>query len=234
MSQVCYRSRDLIIYDDVLSPADFASLFNYLNSVEYQSVHRDGWRKVWRLHDGNPLTSNAGWYYLDVSARRPGERIFPTDTPVDAVVRWIAGKVREIEPIVGAPTAGWCRFSFAPWLYPPGSGLSLHRDGEKYSGAFTYFAHRRWSPYWGGHLLVLDPETAQQSMGAGEQSHFFLGDDEETVRALAPGVGLAVFAKPNRMVFLSPNAQHMVTRVDSNAGQVARVSLAGFFHKDMS
>ena len=42
---------------------------------------------------------------------------------------------------------------------------------------------------------------------------------------------MTLFAKPNRIVFLSPDAQHMLMRVDVNAGTSSRLSVAGFFHK---
>jgi hypothetical protein len=81
------------------------------------------------------------------------------------------------------------------------------------------------------HLLVLDPQTAQRNTAMQELSPPFLGDEEETARAFSPGLAVTVLAKPNRIVFLSPNAQHMMTRVDVNAGTSPRLSVSGFFHK---
>jgi hypothetical protein len=233
VSQERYRSGYLVVYDDVLSPSDFDRLFRYLNSAQYQSVHANGWRRVWRLHDGNPLTSSASWYYPTPPARPQQGKIFPTQTPVDAVIAWIVENLPELQSLIGRPSVEWSRFSIAPWIYPPGTGLSLHRDGGPYSGAFTFFVHRRWDLHWGGHLLVLDPQTAQRDPATGELSPPFLDDEEETARVFDPGMALTVFAKPNRIVFMSPNAQHMVTRVDVNAGQMARVSVGGFFLKSL-
>ena len=122
-----------------------------------------GWRKVWRLHDGNPLTSRASWYYSTPPAQQSQEKVFPTQTPVDALIAWIDANLPELEAVVGKPGKDWSRLSFAPWVYPPGSGLSLHRDGYKYSGAFTFFAHLEWGLHWGGHLVVLDAQTAQRT-----------------------------------------------------------------------
>ena len=232
MSRLCFQSRDVVVYDDVLSPQDYTKLFRHLNSAEYRSVHHEGWRKVWRLHDGNPLRSGVAWYYPVPPSPPSNEKIFPTQTPIDAIVAWIADKLPEIQAVVGTASVQWSRFSFAPWVYPTGSGLSLHRDGNKYSGAFTYFAHRKWGLHWGGHLLVLDPLTAQRAVDGGEQFPF-LSDEDETARVFNPGLALTVLAKPNRIVFLSPDAQHALTRVDMNAGQEPRLSVAGFFHKDM-
>jgi Rps23 Pro-64 3,4-dihydroxylase Tpa1-like proline 4-hydroxylase len=77
--------------------------------------------------------------------------------------------------------------------------------------------------------MVLDPRTTRR--GPGELSPAFLTDDQETQRAFDPGLAQTVLPKPNRIVFISPTAQHLLTRVDVNAGQTARLSVAGFFHK---
>jgi Rps23 Pro-64 3,4-dihydroxylase Tpa1-like proline 4-hydroxylase len=42
-----------------------------------------------------------------------------------------------------------------------------------------------------------------------------------------------IFPKPNRIAFLSPRAMHLLTRIDTNAGQQARISVAGFFHRNV-
>jgi hypothetical protein len=59
----------------------------------------------------------------------------------------------------------------------------------------------------------------------------FLDDRQESLRVFDPGFALTIFPKPNRIAFLSPTALHLLTRVDTNAGQVARLSVAGFFHR---
>jgi hypothetical protein len=231
MSRITHTSVNVVVYDDVLSPGDFAALFAHLNSLEYQSVHARSWRKVWRLHDGDPLTSKAVWLYPEPPDDKTDEPKYPTGTPIDPLVAWIAARAPEVEHLIGRGGADWRRLSAAPWVYPPGSGLSLHQDGVLYTGAFTFFAHREWRIHWGGQLLVLDPVTAPGGSPPSALMPPFLGDDQESERALSPGLALAVFAKPNRIVFLGPTAQHLMTRVDPNAGQHPRVSVAGFFHK---
>jgi hypothetical protein len=228
----CHESPYVTVYDDVLSPADFAGLFGHINSLRYRSVHDAGWRKVWRLHDGNPLTSETSWYCAD----RPEKAVkgaFPTGTPLDALISWVVEKLPTIEPVVGKGGLDWQRLSIAPWIYPCGSGLSLHRDGDRYTGAFTYYAHPYWELHWGGHLIALDPRTSLPGQEKPELSPPFLNFHVESERAFNPGLGLTIFAKPNRIVFMAPDVQHVVTRVDVNAGQSARVSVAGFFHKNV-
>ena len=63
MIEPSYRADDIVVYDDVL-PVDACSLlFRHLNGLDYVPVHRAGWRKVWRLHDGEPLRGRTAWYH---------------------------------------------------------------------------------------------------------------------------------------------------------------------------
>jgi len=231
MSKPAYSSEDVLVYDDVLPDDAFARLYRHLGSLNYTSVHRDGWRKVWRLHDGNPLRGRTVWY-------RPGEQppttnFFPTGSPVDDLIAWIAEREDDIAAVVGTASADWTRLSFTPWIYPVGSGLSMHRDGTTYSGAFTYFAHHEWRLHWGGQLLVLDPRTQPQVASAARSAPVAFDDRQESLRAFDPGFALTIFPKPNRIAFLSPRALHLLTRVDTNAGQQSRISVAGFFHRNV-
>ncbi|GAA2043922.1 2OG-Fe(II) oxygenase [Catenulispora yoronensis] len=230
MTEASFRNEDVAVYDDVLPADRFQALLRHLNAMSYTSVHASEWRKVWRLHDGNPLTSRAFWYHApDVAASEAPA--YPTGTPIDDLTDWITGHAGEVEDIIGTPP-GWDRLSLAPWIYPPGSGLSLHQDGNLYTGAFTYFAHPDWRLHWGGQLMVLDRRT--QARGVDELWPPFLDDAAESVRAFDPGFALTIFPKPNRLVFISPTALHLLTRVDVNAGQSSRLSVAGFFHKPAS
>ncbi|GIH15013.1 2OG-Fe(II) oxygenase [Rugosimonospora africana] len=224
-----YKSDEAVVYDDVLPADQFAALFRYLNGVEYASVHAQRWHKVWRLTDGNPLTAKAGWYHPR-PVGRPRTPRYPTGTPLDRLVDWIVARVPDVASVVGNLDA-WEALSFAPWIYPAGSGLSLHQDGARYTGAFTYFAHPHWKLHWGGHLMVLDPQTPRRDLAGGELMPAFLNDDDETARVFDPGLAQVILPRPNRIVFISPTAQHVLTKVDASAGQAARVSVAGFFHK---
>jgi len=229
VSVLQYKSPEAIVYDGVLPSNEFRALFRYLNGVQYASVHADRWHKVWRLYDGNPLTAKASWYHQHPTAksRKPA---FPTGTALDPLARWIIERAPELESVIGE-AASWESMSFAPFIYPAGSGLSLHQDGNPYTGAFTYFAHPQWKLHWGGALLILDPRTPSRDVAGGELAPAFLADDEETARVFDPGLAQAILPRPNRIVFLSPTVQHVLTRVDATAGQAARISVAGFFHK---
>jgi Rps23 Pro-64 3,4-dihydroxylase Tpa1-like proline 4-hydroxylase len=67
-------------------------------------------------------------------------------------------------------------------------------------------------PHCGGLLVVLDGQVN---------------------RAIAAehGLGRCIFPKKNRIVFLAPDAQHLVTGVLAEAGDNVRMSLDGFFHR---
>jgi hypothetical protein len=100
MSSLIFKSEDMLIYDDVLSDTDFANLFRHLNNLQYTSVHADYWHKVWRLHDGQPLTGKAGWYYREPPENRQ-KSLFPTMSAMDPLVQWIVERVPEIESVIG-------------------------------------------------------------------------------------------------------------------------------------
>ncbi|WP_394849788.1 2OG-Fe(II) oxygenase [Pendulispora brunnea] len=136
--------------------------------------------------------------------------------------------------LLGQRGSAWRFASVTPWVYPAGTGLSLHYDGGNYTGAFTYFLHRTWNVQWGGLLLVLDAER-RPSKGPGEERPVaWLDDDVESNEILERGLAQCILPKPNRIVFLAGGTPHMVTRVDPNAGQIVRVSLAGFFGTEMT
>lgn len=127
----------------------------------------------------------------------------------------------------------WKRVSAAPWVYPMGSGLSLHADSQRYSGSYVFFLHPRWGLHWGGYLMIFNPARYAVSPTTPYSEGFvlpWLSDDVETRTFADPGLAVSVFPKPNRLVLISRNAYHMVSRVDVNAGQNPRVSIAGFFH----
>jgi Rps23 Pro-64 3,4-dihydroxylase Tpa1-like proline 4-hydroxylase len=136
-------------------------------------------------------------------------------------------------PVVGAEGEAWRRLSVCPWIYRAGSALSLHQDGEVYSGAYVYYLHRHWKIHWGGHLLVLDPDAARRAPGvegAPPAMHPpWLDDALDEPYSGGSGIACCFFPKPNRLVLLGPQVPHLVTRVDANAGDNARVTLAGFF-----
>jgi hypothetical protein len=229
MADFTYVDDQIAVCDDLLPSPVFSELFRWANSVTYETVHREAWQKVWRLHDGMPLRGRSAWHVerSDASSDRP-----PLTGPIAAFTAGVRSQVDRVQHLVGAP-GEWQAFTVTPWVYPMGSGLSLHADTHRYTGAFTYFLHPEWRLQWGGMLVVLDkttPKPADELTGNAVRPPF-LSDEVDQARVWSPGMGRVVLPKPNRLVFISPESDHLITKVDSAAGQNPRISLAGFFQK---
>lgn len=219
--RVVLAEPDAVVVDDVLEPAAFSMVQHELARGRFISVHANGWDKAWRLGDGSPMRGAPVYFDPTGSIDRPGVR-HPTFTVVDEFIDVLRDLASQHPQVVGREGNDWLALFLAPWLYPVGSALSLHRDGGAYSGAFTYFAHPQWGVHWGGELLLLrdDPGLDWPTLGAtGWMTHDEAGLD----------VGTCIFPRPNRLVLVGPTRPHLITRVDVNAGDRVRTSLAGFF-----
>jgi Rps23 Pro-64 3,4-dihydroxylase Tpa1-like proline 4-hydroxylase len=217
--RILLASRDLVVADDVLGVDSFTALRGELMKARFESVHARGWDHAWRLGDGSPLRGS-GVYY-DPEATRPSARMrYPTASVVDEFIDTLRALTAEHPDVVGTEGAEWTALFLSPWLYPVGSALSLHRDGGGYSGAFTFFAHPEWGVHWGGELLLLDEDAPVAALG----TTGWMVDDR-----VDSGVATCVFPRPNRLVLVGPKRPHMISRVDVNAGDHVRTSLAGFF-----
>jgi hypothetical protein len=231
MPRLTLANDQIRIYDDLLPPDAFEALLDYAPQDRYTMVHLDNWRKVWRLGDGLPLQGRTAYFRPDASLYELEEHLrYPTQTAVDAFIDGVNTVVGEAASLVGEIGAAWNGMTVAPWIYPAGTGLSLHRNRYGYTGSYTYFLHREWNFHWGGYLLVLDPRTA-----AGTDPDLsplyphWLSDEDENRVGAEPGLATCVLPKPNRLVFIAPDVYQMITRVDANAGSRPRVTLAGFF-----
>ena len=215
-------SHDVVVVDDLLDPRAFGAIRWELASGHYHSVHTPRWDKAWRLGDGSPLRGAAVYYDPTNTVHKPGVR-YPTSSVVDEFIDVVRGIAAEHCNVVGTEGVEWVAMFLSPWLYPVGSALSLHRDGGGYSGAFTFFAHPRWGNHWGGELLLLDEEPSAVSHPS-QGTTGWMEEDQ-----VASGLATCVFPRPNRLVLVGPDRPHMITRVDVNAGDHARATLAGFF-----
>jgi 2OG-Fe(II) oxygenase superfamily len=233
-----FESDQVVILDDFLEPSAFQRVLEYCGRDDYRAVHVNGWRKAWRPSDGFPLQGTAVCAgSVDAIKDVPQRSRFPIGADLDLLIEQLLSVRNEVEPIIGTQGKDWSILTASPWIYPAGTGLSLHEDGHRYSGAFTYFAHREWNVHWGGYLLVLDPNTAKpdpSTDAAAARRHLaWLDDSGENHRVWDPGLARCIFPKPNRLVFISPTAEHLVSRVDPNAGNRTRISIAGFFHRNV-
>ena len=228
MPRLTTANEQFRIYDDFLPKNAFDALLHNATLDAYSIVHRDEWRKPWRLGDGMPLHGATTYYRPDASLYEEHETSrYPTETPLDAFIDAVNGVAQEAVDVVGD---AWTGLTVTPWIYPLGCGQSLHRSGEDSTGSYAYFIHAEWNFHWGGQLLILDPRTA----GGDDPSRsswylHWLSDKDEKRAGMDPGLAVSVLPKPNRLVFIAPSAYQMITRVDVNAGNHARITLSGHF-----
>lgn len=231
---ISYESNQVIVIDDFLDNESFHRVLDFCGRAEYRGVHAQNWHKVWRINDGHPLQSTTVFCQPDPVNRAEDDKqiLFPTGSELDLFLERMLAVLPVGERLVGKAGDDWIDFTAAPWVYPRGSALSLHQDGFDYTGAYTFFAHREWNIHWGGYLLVLDPATKPFDYYGVLGAHAaWIEDGTETQRTLTPGFAQCIFPKPNRLVFIAPEAQHLLSRVDDNAGLHPRISIAGFFRK---
>jgi hypothetical protein len=219
--QPTLATEDIRVYDDVLPPEAFARLRRHVNGLTFRSVHNTEQRKVWRLGDGNPLVGPSD-----------GPPLFPGDKLSLMVEEDSLGllydKIEERTRSAGL-VSDFIGFTAQPWIYPEGSGLSPHVDGQRfYEGSYTYYLHADWRVQQGGLLIVFDPETHAKDEADEPVLPWIDGDEEESARLNDPGHGRVILPRPNRLVLLSPRAEHMITTV---RGGHPRLSIAGFFYR---
>ena len=239
------RTEGAIVIDDFLGEAEYRELFDFVSRMDYQYINTQGTvRRVWDLSNGFPLRSDKNLFvHAPHATTREGNFHYPSGTPLDHFVDAVQAAIPDVGDMVGEPRPeGWHHFSVTSWIYPPNTGLSMHDDGAGvYSGAYVYYLNPEWKPHWGGLLIVLDDEAnraiaRRRSEGDGQAFYakkwlHLSGHDE---LAAEHGLGRCIFPKKNRIVFIAPDAYHLVTRVLPEAGDNARMSLAGFFHRRAS
>ena len=225
-----FASDQVIVIDNFLDKETLEKVHGYSASAQYHVVHERGWRKVWRPHDGYPLQGETVLCLQNptVHPDDPKCTVYPNGTNIDLFIDRLSTILPQVENITGVRGEHWDDYTCAPWVYPTGTGLSLHQDGLALSGAYTYFVHKQWNLHWGGYLLVLDASTPKVATPS-DIPMLWLDDNSENTRVWDPGLALCILPKPNRLVFISPDTQHLISRVDAAAGHHSRLSLAGFF-----
>ena len=225
MPKLARATDRFVIYDDFLPPKSVDALFQHVNDIRFSVVNSHDVAKPWRLGDGRPLRGTQVMV-RPRGRRKAGELRYPTNTALDAFIEGIDRALPDVEKEIGLKRSAWNAMSIGPMIYPAGTALSLHRDSIMHAGAYTYFLHREWNFHWGGHLLVLD--GVEDVPRRSTYTHW-LSDEEENGLVSEPGLATCILPKPNRIVFLAPSAFHMITRVDPNAGNHARITVSGFF-----
>jgi 2OG-Fe(II) oxygenase superfamily len=234
MNQVLSKPEVLVI-DNFLDSAALAFVWSYVQSEDFEHVHRTGWVTAWRLSDGSPLRG-------PVTLSHPSETdrlsaVYPTGGAMDFLIEKILEFQGDLVPWVGQQGRDWSQFFCRPYVYPAGAGLSWHRDNQNNAtGAFTFYCHPTWNVQWGGELLVADIGTRLVKFPVselyGHESKFLgthMDNAPENDALLETAIGTYVLPKPNRLVVVPAGVLHAIKKVDPAAGDHHRVSLQGTF-----
>lgn len=249
------KTEQCAVYDNVLEPAELQELWKYMQMAEYQSVHNQGWEKVWRLHDGEvmkgPLISCS--VVEDPEYFEPVDKLealhYPTQTIVDKLLEKTIARADAHPDLVGTRGTDWTRMTATPHLYPIGSGLSWHTDAGSYSGAFTFYCNPEWNILNGGELLISNADTSNIEKQLPNIVVFevegneikslqkqtikpYIDNQFENSLLMDSGIGLYITTKPNRLVLIKEGVYHRVNPVSTAAGSIPRASVSGFFIKN--
>ncbi|HEY6136176.1 MAG TPA: 2OG-Fe(II) oxygenase [Thermoanaerobaculia bacterium] len=229
MTRLTLSNDQVMLYDDFLPKESFEPLLGHVYSSPCRLVHRGAWIKNWHSNDGLPLIGQPTFFRED-GAYGPDEKSrYPTRTPLDKLMEEVRRTAGEASALIGEHGVRWNGMNVWPYLLPRGTALSMHRDAYYYSGAFIFYVHHQWDVHWGGHLVILDDRTGMGIDKDAPEMFSFLSEEAENRVLSEPGVGLSIVPRPNRLVLLRENVYHMITRVDADAGDRARITLTGFF-----
>jgi hypothetical protein len=214
-----YHQGGIRVIDDVLGAGDFAALVPWAERATYRSVHNDRWRTVWRLGDGAPLR---GPTWMTSSLDDEGGLEAAAD-PCPAELEPLSALLRRLL-LNGARHSA--RISLTPWIYPQGTALGLHRDDGDLDGSYVFYFSPEWDVSWGGLLhCMIEPAEADLP----RRAVFDPAAERASVPPAGPGIWIA--PAPNRLVILQAHVRHFISRIDPNAGDRPRLSIAGFIHR---
>lgn len=214
-----YDADGIRIVEDVLSEPELWAVQSWAEQVTYQGVHHERWRPVWRIGGGEPLRGPT-WSIFAVACPPEDQRAEQSCPPP---VASLAAVLRRLL-LSGRP--GGDRVSITPWIYPCGTALGLHRDDGNFEGSYIFYTVPDWDVHWGG-LLHCVTETADADM----PPRAILDATAERVSVTAIGRGIWIAPVRNRLVMLAPQVRHFISRIDPNAGDRPRTTIAGFIHR---
>jgi Rps23 Pro-64 3,4-dihydroxylase Tpa1-like proline 4-hydroxylase len=235
-----FESKEAIIFDDFLPEDVFQRVSAYALKANYETINAGKITRAWHVQDGNPLRSQMNLFYYAPGVEKPqGNYVYPTKTDLDLMVDHLLTIQPQVEHLIGKQSEGWAHVSATAWLYPPGTGLALHDDGSGvYSGAYVFFLNHHWRMHWGGLLIMMDEECnrrVHEFRNTHDQMEFYnlkwLNANGIDDLLMEHGFGKCILPKRNRMVFIANDAYHTVTRVNEQAGDNVRMSIAGFFNR---
>lgn len=234
--KIVHKDSHFIVIDDFLPEEVFQKVYDFVCIRDYKHINtQEKVSRVWRVRDGFPLRSTKSYFrtYENKPLKEAWE--FPVQNVMDEFALCMDEIRAELAQYIGEANKHWNRFSVTSWLYPRGTGLSLHEDSGPYSGAYTFFLNPRWNIHWGGQLMILPEQASDAVEGISKpnDSNYRLkkwadNNDEESLIADLP-ISMSVLPRKNRLVVMSKRAHHLVTTVNDNAGDTLRMSIAGFF-----
>lgn len=211
------KTNRFVIYDDVLPADEYGELMAHVSHEKFMPAHRDGWQNVWKATDGECLRTRGMF-----------SEQFPTESPWDTIYNKFS-EVCVANPDICGPTPDlWTRMTLSSYIYPRGTRISWHGDGGDYTGALTYYLHPRWSPHWGGELLVANTPSQKLMPKLDYEVSAAIDHSQMDAWINAYGIGHMIVPKPNRLVLMKAGTVHMVNRVDEAAGDNLRLSVVGF------
>lgn len=217
--KLVYKDDKYAILDNVLEDAIFKQFGHYFNSLDFAYRSLTGWKKVWRISDGQILAGTP--YYASKG---------PHNCMMDPMINIIGTlATQHLEPIVGKKGEDWDDYFLTPYIYPAGTKISWHND-HGWAAAAIFYTHNFWDPNWGGELFLAKTDPNYESK-------IQMEDSDAVQRAYLPkllneyGVGQYIAPLPNRIVFTKGKVWHCINRVDPVAGDALRSSIVAFFYK---
>ncbi|MFW0777203.1 MAG: GlcNAc-transferase family protein [Rickettsiales bacterium] len=235
-----FESSQAIIFDDFLPDDVFERVHNFAVKADYEHINTKGKiSRAWHLQDGFPLRSSLNlFHYADGVEKPKADYVYPTNTDMDIFMDHLMAIQPHVEHFNGKMGKDWAHVTATSWLYPHGTGLSMHDDGSGvYTGAYVYFLNRQWKTHWGGLLLMVEEgnKAVYDYREKNDQMEFYhrkwLNANPLDDLLMEHGFARCIFPKKNRIVFIANNAYHMVTRVNESCGDNVRMSFAGFYNR---
>jgi len=212
--RVSIKHRDFIVLDGFLPRAHLDRIDRYFQREALLTPVAMNATSAWSINDGQPLSAQSVLFEIgrDGTVKRPRRPAgadyltYPSRCAIDLFIPRLAAQLGHYQYLIGSLGKHWKSASATPFAYPPQTSLEWHDDGDGYTGAYVFYAHRAWKLTWGGELLIEDKR----------------------------GVGSGVFVAPtpNRLVVIRGGTPHKIARVSLLAGEHFRLSLAGFFRRE--
>lgn len=211
------KSDTLAVFDEVLDAQHFHQFVQYFCNVPYTYRHSSGWHKVWRASDGEILSG-------------PEQK---NTEPINNPFGWIVQNLQHLAKdhighIIGEQGVDYDHISVTPYIYPVNSKISWH-DDTGYVAAAIFYCHLKWSPNWGGELMIA--HTPKDAPLVGMHNDPINREYIDNLLSLS-GHGVYVAPLPNRLVITKGSVWHQINRVDLSAGDNSRCSIVCFFRKN--